>query len=417
MNVLLINPRSPYLENDAAYPPMGLMYVAACFEREGANVNIMDLTTTSDNPLFLMRDVRRFSELLAKADLIGLTCVTPNVREVKRLINTLPRGIPIMVGGAHPTHMLYDTRSTLHPNIVVTGEAETIIPNIIKDYKCANDKSIFHGIYHGSNTPVELIPKPARHLVNLHEYSPGGQKTTPVYSSRGCSFNCAFCSKITGCTYRLFPIKQVIEEIHDCMDMGFEHIVFGDDNFIINVERAKQLLKEVSGLGIKFRLNQDARVIRKDVFELAAESGCTDISFGIESGSQFMLDQMHKQTTIEKNEQAIKLTKDCGMEAKAYFMVNFPGENEDTIQETIEFAKRAKPDKWLLSAFSPLPGSDVFKNPTKYHIRTINTDWSNFYLVGKGGGFKPSFTTDYLTAEKQIELHDKLYKGLKEVLG
>lgn len=157
MNVLLINPRSPYLENDAAYPPMGLMYVAACFERENVKVTIIDLTTLNGNPLFLMNDTKKLTEALNEADIIGITCVTPNVGEVKKLINILSRKVPIMVGGAHPSHMLYDTRATLHPNIVVTGEAETVIPNIIKDYKCTDDKSRFHGVYFGSNNRKSVV--------------------------------------------------------------------------------------------------------------------------------------------------------------------------------------------------------------------------------------------------------------------
>ena len=112
-----------------------------------------------------------------------------------------------------------------------------------------------------------------------------------------------------------------------------------------------------------------------------------------------------------------RLTQKSGMEAKAYFMVNFPGETEESVQETLQFAKRARPDKWLLSAFAPLPGSYVFNHPEKFGITHMSENWGDYYLVGKDGKFHPCFTTKYLTFEKQMELHDMMYNGLKEILG
>jgi anaerobic magnesium-protoporphyrin IX monomethyl ester cyclase len=407
MKIVLVNPPSPYLENDASYPPMGLMYIAAAVEKMGHTVQILDLTLHQawENVLS--------NYFWDTVHLIGITCVTPNVPLVKKIVNILPEKIPKMIGGAHPTFLPLDSLEQTGCDFVFRGEAELTIHKVISDVK----QQSLNRIYQGKLVPVNLIPKPARHLVDLYRYSPGGEVATPVYTSRGCPFRCHFCSKLIGNKYREIPITRIIEEINDVIEIGIKKIVFGDDNIASNPRRLKNLLNAVKSLEINFRLNQDARHNSRDLFELAYHCGCTDISFGIESGSQQILDAMNKQITVEKNYEAIKMTQESGMEAKAYFMVNFPGETEETVKETLKFADKARPDKWLLSAFAPLPGSFVYDHPEKFGITSMSENWGDFYLVGKNGKFNPCFTTNYLSYQKQIDLHKMMYNGLKEILG
>jgi radical SAM superfamily enzyme YgiQ (UPF0313 family) len=405
MKLLFVNPPSPYLENDAAYPPMGLLYLAASAIEEGHSCKICDLSGGG-----------KLSEFIndTNYDIAFVTCVTPNVNQVREIIFSLFASRAcnkIVVGGPHVTFMPIDSLREFGVSIVV-GEGDLIIKKIISDY---SQTGKIDQIYYGGNVQISDIPPPARHLINLKKYC--GGLTTTIYTSRGCPYHCKFCSKITNNTYRKFPIDRVISEIEYCQTQGINSFIFGDDNIIINADHVKELLTRVADLDITFRLNQDARHIDKSIFELAANSGCTDISFGIESGNQSMLDHMNKMTTVELNKEAISTAKGCGISTKAYFLVNFPGETLETISDTIKFAECALPDKWLLSNFSPLPGCDVFNRPWDYGVNWISTDWSNYYLVGKGGGFKPSFTTNHLTGLTQLKQHNLLFKSLKEVLG
>jgi len=404
--VTLINPPSPYLANDASYPPMGLLYLGARLEELGHAVKIVDFTGGAD--------WRKQVESL-EGDVFGLPCVTPNFKIVQEISHLLPSDKPIIVGNVHATFLPEDILRNVRCDAVVKGESEVVIEKVMKDI----ENGTIQRVYDGGLVPVESIPKPARHLVDLHKYMPGGENATPIYTSRGCPFACRFCSKISGRTYREMPISRVIEEIEIVKSLGFQHVVFGDDNIIVNPKRVKELLKHIKPLGITFRLNQDARArtLDEEMLELAKDAGCSEISFGIEHGSQTMLDNMNKDTTVEANKRAITLTQKHGMKAKAYFIVNFPGETEKTAKETVAFVEKTRPDKWLLSAFAPLPGSDTFAYPEKYGITWVSRNWEDYYLVGKDGSFRPCFQTDELSFSKQVYLHDLVHGKLKQILG
>ena len=392
MKIVLINPPSSYLENDAAYPPMGLMYLATPLEKAGHEVEIFDLTATKN---------WRHKVLFVEADLVGITCVTPNYSIVEEIFYLLDEEIPKMVGGVHPTHM----HMILKDAILVRGEADSIITQIAEEVESGK---YFH-LYDGDSAHCN-IHKPARHLVDLHKYTPSGEKATPIYTSRGCLYNCTFCSKITSNSFRTIPISQIVEEIEEVKEIGFDNIVFGDDNIAVKPSHLRSVLKAVTPLGIMFRLNMDSRHITREMLKQAKEAGCTEISMGIESGSQKMLNLMNKQTTVEENKRAIEKIKEVGITAKAYFMVNFLGETDKTVQETINFIKEVQPDKSFLSAFAPLPGSYVFNNLEQYDITWMSSNWSDYYLIGKD--FVPCFTSQRLSIRDQI----RYYQSLKYVI-
>ncbi|MGB9594814.1 MAG: B12-binding domain-containing radical SAM protein, partial [Candidatus Poribacteria bacterium] len=282
MKVALINPPSPYLADDSAYPPTGLMYLASIIEELGHSVDIVDLTGGID---------WQSAILDLSADLYGITCVTPNFDTVQKIADLLPKDKPIVIGGAHPTFLPDDVLKNIRCDAVVIGEGEVVIRKVLNDA----EKGRLKRVYNGGLVKVEDIPKPARHLVKLHRYKPGGVSTTPIYTSRGCPFDCAFCSKVTGRNYRALQINRIIEEVEEVIDRGFDYILFGDDNIGIDDSRLKCLLNALKPYNIKFRLNQDVRNVREETIELAVSAGCTEISFGIESGSPIMLKLMNKK--------------------------------------------------------------------------------------------------------------------------
>ena len=149
MKILLVNPPSPYLDNDAAlYPPMGVLYIASSFEKRDGDVKILDMACENK------------SSLAHHLNLIGFTCVTPNVNRVKQLIQEVSSGHIVMVGGAHPTFM---PSEQFGAHIVVQGEIESITHQILNDIKTKK----FNKSYFGGLAKSDTICKPARHLVQI----------------------------------------------------------------------------------------------------------------------------------------------------------------------------------------------------------------------------------------------------------
>lgn len=399
VEVALINPPSPYLTNDAAYPPMGLLYLAGKLERLGHEVKVIDL---AGGQKFQYSD-------LTTTELVGITCTTPNVETVKELISWL-KGYPILVGGAHPTFM---PETFLGGEVsTVVGEADKALEYIMADFQGRG----LRAFYIGGHVPVSEIVRPARHLVTLERYSPGGwQGSTVVYTSRGCPFSCRFCSKPSGNTYRPFPQEMVLEDVQECIGRGFKRIVFGDDNISIDRGRMKSLLRALGPLGIEYRLNQDARWLSQEMAELAHRTGCVEVSFGLESGSQRMLDAMNKQTTVAQVRKTIRTAHDAGLRTKAYLVLNFPGETPKSVHETLWFLEETRPDKVFVSSFVPLPGSYVWEHPQEFGIDRMSDNWSDYYLTGKGGDAPIVFTAKGLSAEQQRANRTLLKDGMKEL--
>lgn len=402
-DVVLINLPSTYLLNDAAYPPMGLMTVGGCMMDWGLNVKLIDFSGNSHPSI-------------PDCDCYAMTCVTPNMYITKEFIHgMLPKNSHIILGGAHPTFMPQNTIDYMDMDnnlSIVIGEYEGIAHQIWSDI-FYNDFSLK---YNGGIVSENMMEAPYRQLVDLHKYKPGGEKATTVYTSRGCPYKCAFCSKLTNNTYRCFSELSIKHQIEYCKNKGFDKIVIGDDNFVINKPRAMQLLDVMKISGCKFRLNQDARMLDEKFFKKSSESNVTDISFGIESGDQRMLNLMNKQSTVENGIKALSLTREYGMESKAYFLVNFPGETEKSMTNTLKFAEKTQPDKWMLNNFSPLPGSNTFTNPSKYGITWLSQKWDDYYLAGKGD-LHPTFIANNLSIDQQIKNYNNMYTKLKDILG
>jgi radical SAM superfamily enzyme YgiQ (UPF0313 family) len=406
LKIVLVMPPSPYLANDIAYPPMGLLYIASAIRqwRPQHSVSVIELGGKID----WKKEASKID-----ADVIGIQLVTPNhfiVKEICDLIS--PKSITI-VGGIHPTYVPDVVLEDIPCDIVVRGEGELVFLRILDEIV----EGIYGRFYEAESiNDIDSLPMPAIDLVDITKYRPGGDRALTIYTSRGCVYKCTFCSMIMGKTFRLHSIERVLAEVKRAKDSGIDHIVFGDDNIGVDLKRLAVLLKALKGLKITFRLNMSVGFITEEVAKAAREAGCTDISYGVETFSPTMLREMKKPATREKNIAAIKMTQRFDMRAKTYLMVNYPGENEETIKENLDGLYEARPDRWLLSAFVPLPGSPAFHQPEKYGIKKLSEDWEDYYLVGNNVSFSPCFETDELTHQRQIELHDMLLLGCREIL-
>lgn len=407
MNVTLINPPSPYLRDDKAQAPMGLLYLASNLEKHGHHVSILDL---AGNPRW------RAKVLDLSAEVVGVSCTTPNVPIVKEIFRMSPHNCLKIAGGAHPTFLPEESLNALCCDVVVRGEGEIVLPQILRDYQ---EHGKVKQVYESGLVDLDKIPLPARHLVDLKTYNPEmeGEGVARIWSSRGCNRRCAFCAKLTGDRVRFRSVDLFMEELGILVNAyGFKNIIFMDDNFCLNQSRAihicKQIIKEKMDLNIRICPRADS--VNRDLLKLLRKAGVTEISFGVESGSQVMLDWMQKDTTVDVMKRAIRDAKAEGMLVKIYLIVCFPFETDETIEETKQFVLETEPDKWLLQNFIPFPHTDVWMFPNKYDVTWISQDYSQFYTVGKGGVGGIVFETKTMSREKIREMHDDLYLFLMD---
>jgi anaerobic magnesium-protoporphyrin IX monomethyl ester cyclase len=396
MRVLLINPSSPFLINENAQPPLGLLYLVSVLEAHDIHVDLWDMAVVSDF-------------LIDNYDFYGVTAATPQYAQALELLYKI-RAVsdsPICLGGAHASSLPQDCKKDDWDYIVV-GEGEDVIYGLVMgEYP--------RGIVKGPSVNLDFVLPPARSKINNKNYCP--EMTTEgdvgtILSSRGCPFNCSFCSKT------VFPrgIKyhSVESVLHEIEIQHVDNFVILDDCFTLNRNRLFRLCDAIKhNHQIKFRCVTRVDLLDKVVLEALVKAGCTEISFGIESGSQKVLDAVNKRVTVGQNKNAILMAKDYGILTKAYLMYGLPMDDEETAQETLDFVLDVKPDKWLLSTFVPFPGPDIWNNPSAYGIKHIDYDYRNYFTAGKEGKGGMVVEYDHIPLDTMMVARDNLIKELR----
>ena len=238
---------------------------------------------------------------------------------------------------------------------------------------------------------LDSLPFPERGLLDMHAYTRKvyGQKATSLITSRGCPYNCSFCCKDTfGSRVRYRSVDSVLSEVKSNIDTyGIRHFLFYDDTFTLKRKRLHLLCKEFEKLNIIFRCNGNARYNTYEDYQALYDGGCREIAFGIETGSQKILNLINKGTTLKQNKDAIKNAQKAKLIVKAYLMIGNPGESRETVEETKKFIAEADPDQFTLFTFVPLPGCDIWKNPGKYGIKIIDRNFEQYFnIAGQNEG-------------------------------
>ena len=397
-SIAFINlPQSGSLD-DRLDVPLGLLYVAATARDAGAEISFVDLA---------FADVA-----LPPADIYAMQVHTPSynyamrVRDLCKTINPL---CLVMVGGPHPTAMPQETARDF--DIVVPGEGEWAVRDLIQDKRFYPHVTARQPI-----TNVDSLPLPARDIAPLREYhrKVGDDRATSIITARGCPFNCSFCSSgIMFDRVRYRSISAVVDELTLLRDnYGFKSFVFYDDTFVLNRRRLYPILDRIKQLDITFRCNGRAGYNTYEDFTRLKKAGCHTVAFGIESGSQQILDRINKQCKVEDNLRAIEDARRAGLVSKVFLIVGLPGETPETIEETKQFIDQADPDCYTLFTFVPYPGTPIWNNRESYGVEIIERDWSKFYVIAGQGEGGIVLRTDTYSPESLIEMRNDLLSHL-----
>ena len=400
-SVILIHPPHRNSTDDRLDPPLGLLSIASHLRNFNINVKILDLSGKN-----------KFE--IPYADYYGITVYVTSIQVTKEIISECKKVNPnckIILGGAHPTACPTDFPDVDH---VVVGYGEVAVAEIVLGIK---DGKFVYG-----KQPENLFKFPSYDLIDINSYSRkiGNKTSLPYLTSRGCPYKCSFCGlesmhKLLDYKVKIADADTVISQIRLIKDeFGIDSINFQDDIFTLNPERLFKILDELKSLNIKFRCMGRAGYDKEKVYEKLAESGCEQLSWGIESGSQYILNRMNKQATVKNNYDVIQWAKKYGINSRAFFIIGFPGETKETLEETKNFIIKSDPDQYFISTFVPYPGTDVWNNYKKYRILNITNDYSQFYQTSLNGLGGSTIDTEWLTREEFRELEIEFRNWIRE---
>ncbi len=424
MNVLLIFPEAEHIkEFMAERPPLGLAYIAAFLEQNGHKIKILDLNLEENTK-------EELSKNLKECDMVGISVLSVLYKSSKKLISEIReinKEIPIIVGGAHVTALPKLMMEENDINFVIIGEGEEAFLELINESKSNKNYENIKGIFFRKDGEIkqtsprepiqdlDKLPFPARHLLKMDRYVNriDNEKVTVIMSSRGCPFHCFYCVKNIYPKWRGRSAKNVVDEIeHVYKEYGAKVIYFCDDLFTFNKQRTIDICKSILERNIKIRWLCTSRVdtIDEEMLSWMKKAGCYSIQYGVESGDQGIIDKMGKGITLEKAKKAFKLTKKAKMYSKAYFIIGFPWDTEETVNKTIKFALSLGTDELQFTMLMPFPGTPCWYEAIKVgSIDPRDIDWDVFSPTNLEIKDKVFFTNN-ISEERMRQLRRKAYK-------
>lgn len=380
MKVLLINP--PIRENASPINfPIGLGIIASVLLKSGHEVEVFDI-----NALRLSKDQVKLNLKKYSPEIVGIGGLITTYKYMKWIIPEIKTLFPeatIIVGGGVVTENPEILLKATVCDYAVVAEGEITIVELLDAIKNKSDLSKITGLAFKNelgeiivNPKRELIknldevPMPAYHLFPMDVYLKhqshsrvlGPQLEMNIITSRGCPFNCNYCYHIFSKGVRCRSIDHVINEIKFFIkNYQVTSFIIIDETFTINSKRVTEFCSALKKEKIKITWSCYARVslVEKELLKLMKDTGCYRIGFGIESGSQKILDLMNKRETVKQAERAIKMIRKSGMICGTTFMFGYPGETLETIQETISFCKKQLiPASFFFT--TPYPGTQLY---------------------------------------------------------
>lgn len=425
MKVLLINPNYRkvyrYVAEEATMieAPLGLAYIASVLRKNNFDVRILDAAALNLSDMQIKRAVDK-----CNPGIVGITAATNTITLAYDIANSIKTNKRlIVVGGPHtsilPEQTLKECKSI---DIAVRGEGEYAMLEIAQKKPLKKIRGIS---YRKGNRIIknkdrdfiknlDELPFPARDLLPLDKYYSVGIRRYPfatMITSRGCPYNCNFCVNYTvlGKGFRARSVENVMQEIDYLVKKHHvREIDINDDNFSVDMTRAERICDELikrkhdliwkMGNGIRAdRLNEN--LVRK-----MKKAGCYLIAFGIESGNPKILKDINKGESLEQITTAIKWCKKYRILTEGFFIIGNLGDNEKTMQDTINFAKKLDLDIAQFQVFIPLPGSS-YEGIIRKEGRIFAKSWKEYNAFGR-----PIFEHKDLSPELMERMQKKAWK-------
>ncbi|MCD6385724.1 radical SAM protein [Candidatus Sumerlaeota bacterium] len=387
--VLLINPPSGLYRRDdrcqsrveeqtvqVIFPPIDLAYLGAVAEECGAEARIVDYPAEGSGWENFILDITRFNPQMLIFDVTTATLSRDLLacriaKEINPDIITAGKGDYLSIYGEQ---VLREHREI---DLVFVRESEATLRELLTH---GIDENIQGIMFRGEDEQVivtekrpfikdlDALPFPARHLLNneLYRSPETNNKLTVVYGNRGCPAKCIFCpaGRMSGYKLRSRSPENVVRELEECVHkFGITEFLLHGDTFTMRKSWVIELCKRIvdAGLNIRWGCNSRVDTIDEERAEWLRNAGCWVVAFGVESGSQLMLDKMKKGATVEQAKKAVNICKRAGLRTHAFYIIGLPWETAETLQQTFELARELDTDFFDINIAYPLPGTEFFE--------------------------------------------------------
>lgn len=376
--------------------PIGIGYLAGYLIEHNKTVRIIDeeIIRVSDNIL------DQYVKGIEYPYIFGLSCLTAGIGRAHELASIIKRKYSdskVILGGMHPTVLPGDVLKDKNIDIVVRGEGEEILNLLYERIKNNEDYSNLKGIsfrkddfiVHNERAQLPDLEKMPRFPYHLFEKYSDTYELGIIASSRGCPYNCMFCSQrsISGKKYRFFPsevITQYIEEL--IYKYNRPYITFMDDSFLINKKRVIQLCEMMAERNFKKKAIFDCQArgdaIDEKVLKALREAGFRAIHFGIETASERLMKLIDKRETVQQVVEGIKLAKQFGFQVSGTFILGLPTETREERKAAYRLAKELALDYVRFNNATPYPGTRLWKIASEENRLNPGSNWENLNACG-----------------------------------
>ena len=441
-SLLLLSCRSPFLNDSKIYAPMANLYLKSYVEEELPDVKV---TLGDDN-----YNINN-SEMFEPYDAIGISIMTPQREESLKILYSIKSKYPnkvVIAGGPHVKQYVGDILKNKEPyDWLVPLDGEKPLVGILKgETENFSHQYMRMGVRDGKHIITENLedprilthimskedirnaPRPDRtsensiKIIKNYHYRLGNRESTTMMSARGCPEQCAFCEDAMTPVKRS-SLENLKLEMDDIKNLGYGGVYLFDDLFALSIKDSREIGEELQKRDLIYRCNAQARYFTKwgeEMAKMLADTGCYEIAFGAETGSQKILDNIHKRTTVEMNYKTIEYANKHGLIVKAFILIGLPGENLETLKETekmIQYLMSNPNNDFGAYIYYPYKGTQIRDRLDKGEdpgLEMLVEEGIGAYATIDGGS-EVVIRTDELTGKQLSDFRDHLIQKYRPV--
>ncbi|NJD54146.1 MAG: radical SAM protein [Candidatus Methanoperedens sp.] len=434
MNVLLVNPprfnkisvireeRCEIIERNSVLPPYSLLQIASLLRERGHKIDLID---ANGEDIEYPALEKLLSEKDYEAVIFRFTPTTfdwdMKVASISKKCSDAPT-IGICYTLSDFARTILNQAKDL--DFYIWHEYEVVTPELIDQISTDGNLPDVAGIAYRLNGEIQVnkdshpiknyddIPLPAYDLLKsfqfYYENTKHGQPFTIMYTSKGCTYSCIYCT-VAKTKWKARSAESVIRELlYLKQNYNIKTVMFFDETFTMDRKRVERITQAIvdEKLDIKWYCNSRVDLIDMDLLEKMKMAGCGAVSLGIESGSQKIMAGTNKKTSVEMAGEAIKMVKDAGIKVNCSFIFGLPGENWETVNDTINFVRQTLPTGAQFNVVAPYPGTKLYDIAMEKGWITKKTDFRSMFQ------HESIMRTDELTTEELESARKKAYKAI-----